>query len=60
MAVTVIGHAKLLLLRDLPVRLNYHLPGDALILDVRIAVSKTLALRGNLIGRHFNFPSAFN
>jgi len=61
MAVTIIGHAKLsLLLRDFPVSLNHHLPCDTLIFDMCIAVSKTLALRSDLIRRHFNFPSTFN
>jgi hypothetical protein len=59
--VTIAGHARRSLLpTNLSVCLGNHFARDPVILYVRITIRKALTLRSNLIGRHFNFASAFN
>ena len=58
---TIAGHALRSLSQiDLSVGLGNHFARNPVILYVRITICKALTLRGNLIGRHFNFSSALN
>jgi hypothetical protein len=61
LAVAIAGHeGELARLPNLPVSFGNHLPRNAVILDMRVAVREALTLRGNLIGRHFNLASALD